>query len=141
MGNLSFTYGTSSTQTASVTANITTGGSSSTKTVTYSVSYDGDDAFTLSMVATRTGTPPAVYSVLFKYDDVVGDSTQSTLGHPTYIDCDLGEVYKIENGSFISMNHVTDLGSYLPVLSTGSNSIEYDNTFTDVQIIPRWWLL
>ena len=69
------------------------------------------------------------------------DSTVSTLGNPTYIDCDLGEVYKIENGSFISLNRLTDLGSDLPVLSSGNNLIEMDNTFTDVKIIPRWWIL
>ena len=65
----------------------------------------------------------------------------STLGNPTYIDCELGEVYKIENGSLISLNRLTDLGSNLPVLSPGENEITFDNTFTSVEIIPHWWVV
>lgn len=70
-----------------------------------------------------------------------GISTKNSLGNPTYIDCDLGEVYKIENDSYISLNHLTDLGSNLPILSPGENEITFDNTFTSVEIIPHWWVV
>ena len=76
-----------------------------------------------------------------KHGIVKADSTVSALGDPTYIDCDLGEVYKIDSGSLISLNAYVDLGSDLPVLAPGNNLIEYDNTFTSVKIIPRWWLV
>lgn len=71
--------------------------------------------------------------------DVVADSTISILGHPTYIDCDLGEAYMIKDGSTISLNQYIDLGSDLPVLASGENEITFDNTITNLDVIPRWW--
>ena len=69
------------------------------------------------------------------------NSTKSALGNPTYIDCDLGECYKIENGEVIDLNAYIDLGSDLPVMKPGSNDISFDNTVTSLQIVPRWWVL
>lgn len=66
-------------------------------------------------------------------------STQSVLGNPLYLDCDLGEAYKIEGGTVISINQHVDLGSKLPTLSPGSNEVTFDNTITDLKITPRWW--
>ena len=66
-------------------------------------------------------------------------STASALGNPTYIDCDIGEAYKIVNNNIISLNHVIDLGSKLPTLMPGSNEFTYDNTYTEVKVTPRWW--
>lgn len=71
----------------------------------------------------------------------VEDSTVSILGTPTYIDCDLGEAYKIENNEMIDLNAYIDLGSDLPKLSPGSNAVTYDNTITDFKIVPNWWQL
>jgi phage-related protein len=68
-----------------------------------------------------------------------GDSSVSLLGEPTYIDCDLGEAYKIEDGSIISLNQYIDLGSDLPVLASGENEVTFDNTVTDLKMKPRWW--
>lgn len=66
-------------------------------------------------------------------------STQSVLGNPLYLDCDLGEAYKIEGGTVIGINQHVDLGSKLPTLAPGSNTITFDNTVTDLKITPRWW--
>ena len=66
-------------------------------------------------------------------------STATILGHPTYIDCELGEAYKIENDGLISLNRYIDLGSDLPVLTAGVNTFTYDNTITDLKVTPRWW--
>ena len=66
-------------------------------------------------------------------------STASPLGNPTYIDCDLGEAYKIEDGEFLSLNKYIDLGSDLPVLAVGLSEITFDNTITEVKVTPRWW--
>lgn len=68
-------------------------------------------------------------------------SSVNLLGHPTFIDCDLGEVYKTENDKVISLNRYVDLGSDLPKLSTGANTVTFDNTVTSFKIIPRWWIL
>ena len=70
---------------------------------------------------------------------VTAVSTASILGHPTYIDCELGEAYKIENDGLISLNRYIDLGSDLPVLTAGVNTFTYDNTITDLKVTPRWW--
>ena len=69
---------------------------------------------------------------------VVGDSTVSVLGSPTIIDCDLGEAYKYA-GSPISLNRYVDLGSDLPILAPGKNEITYDDTITQLRIVPNWW--
>ena len=68
-------------------------------------------------------------------------STVSLLGNPTYIDCDLGECYKIESGGVVSLDKYIDLGSELPTFAPGSNEITFDNTFTDIKIKPRWWIV
>ena len=72
---------------------------------------------------------------------VVEDSTKSYLGNPTYIDCDLGEAYRIDSDEVILLNRYIMLGSELPSLAPGGNSFALDNTITDLQIIPRWWQL
>lgn len=66
-------------------------------------------------------------------------STQTLLGHPTYIDCDLGEAYKVVDGTPVSLNGYIDLGSKLPELSPGANTITFDNTITDLKVVPHWW--
>ena len=70
---------------------------------------------------------------------VTAVSTQTLLGHPTYIDCDLGEAYKLVDGTPVSLNGYIDLGSKLPELSPGANTITFDNTITDLKVVPHWW--
>jgi len=66
-------------------------------------------------------------------------STQSILGSPLYVDCDLGVAYKYEGGTVVSIDQHVDLGSNLPTLGPGENPIAYDVTVTDLKITPRWW--
>lgn len=68
-------------------------------------------------------------------------STKTYLGDPTYIDCDLGECYAIENGTVIDLNAYVDLGSDLPKLAPGANEITFDNTITSLKVTPGWWQL
>lgn len=72
---------------------------------------------------------------------ITATSTQSVLGNPTYIDCDIGEAYKIVNGNVISLNRYIELGSQLPVLVPGSNTVHRNSTSTPTSILvtPRWW--
>ena len=75
-----------------------------------------------------------------RYDDIIGHSTKSMLGNPTYIDCDIGECYMINSDDeIVSLNHKIDLGSDLPKLSSGTNTFTYDNTVTELKVTPRWW--
>ena len=45
----------------------------------------------------------------------------------------------IENDEIIDLNGYIDLGSDLPTLGVGANTITFDNTFTQINVIPRWW--
>lgn len=71
--------------------------------------------------------------------NIAVNSTASILGNPTYIDCEIGEVYKIQSSDIISLNAYADLGSDLPKLASGSNTVTFNNTFTEVKLAPRWW--
>lgn len=88
-----------------------------------------------------SSTPSNYYSVRpsISASAFVGISTQSVLGNPTYIDCDLGEAYKIIDGRMFQLNRYIDLGSKLPELSPGENDIEVDGGITSLEIVPRWW--
>ena len=66
-------------------------------------------------------------------------STATTYGHPTMIDCETGETYTIQNGVAMSLGRYVSLGSELPTLASGTNTIIYDNTITLLKIAPRWW--
>lgn len=68
-------------------------------------------------------------------------STATSYGHPTIIDCDLGEAYTENNGNVSSLNAYIDLGSDLPVLAPGANTFTFDNTITSLKVIPRWFIL
>ena len=66
------------------------------------------------------------------------DSTVSVLGQ-LYIDLDIGECYRIENGEYISINTATTLPAELPTLKPGDNIITYGEDFTSFKITPRYW--
>lgn len=57
----------------------------------------------------------------------------------TYIDCEIGEAYYIENGTIVSANNSVSLPASLPELKAGLNDITYDDTITELKIEPRWW--
>ena len=112
-----------------------------TQTITYTAATN---TITVSVSGTASGSVTATYGV---DNDTIGelsiyaDSTVSILGNPTYVDCDLGEAYKIENDEYISLNRYIDLGSDLPRLAPGANAFEIDNTITDLKVVPRWWIV
>lgn len=117
---------------------------------TITASYD---AATQTIEITQMGTATGAGANRFKFTytqnaserSVVGpvviDSTLTYLGDPTYIDCDLGDAYKIKDGTYISLNSYIDLGSDLPVLASGNNPVTMDNTITELKIVPRYWIL
>ena len=128
--------------TATVSMTTTNNGVSqtSTRTIDVTLRFAFMSSGAIYIRATYTGQGGYVYKKLFfGWADVSTDSTQSVLGNPTYIDCDLGEAYKLEGGVPVSLNAYIDLGSNLPKLAPGSNTVTYDNTYTEVKVIPRWW--
>lgn len=148
---LTFTAGTSKTVTNTATASLrmSKGGQVSdmivtcTQTITYTPNYSSTQSrirIQCSLSFSSSGKLEAsFYTSSSKTGDITVHSTQSLLGHPTYIDCDLGEAYKITSGVYVSLNSKINLGSKLPTLASGSNTVTYDNTITSVKITPRWW--
>lgn len=109
-------------------------------TVTTAVTYDGAGTirFTASVVSVDT-TDVTVKSISGNAPNFYGTSTKNPIAGTAYIDLDIGEAYVIEDGAIVGINNIVDLPVALPVLKPGSNTIEYGNTFTGFDIIPRWW--
>lgn len=113
-----------------------------TLSVTGSIAYtysSGIHSIVFQVTATRTSGDYLPQGAWINGGKVVVNSTLSILGNPTYIDCDIGEAYRIVNGAPVSLNSKVALGSDLPVLAPGSNKITFNNTITDLKIAPRWW--
>lgn len=85
--------------------------------------------------------PMTMDSWILNYGALTVESTKTYLGDPTYIDCELGECYAINNGTVIDLNSYVDLGSDLPKLAPGTNTITFDNTITELKLTPGWWQL
>ena len=103
--------------------------------------YDGDKTVTFWSAGLKLSTVTWYDDSTKKieYPQVTGNSTQDvSLGH-IYIDCDLGDAYKIESGGAVSLNRYIDLGSDLPKLASGVNEVTYDDTITELTVTPRWW--
>lgn len=67
------------------------------------------------------------------------DSTVFILGDPTYLDCELGEAYMIEDGEIVSLNKHIDMGSRLPKLVPGETEFSLSSNITECKVTPRWW--
>ncbi|MBR3279326.1 MAG: phage tail family protein [Lachnospiraceae bacterium] len=135
-----FVYGTAKTLTCSAEYRY-----SVTSLVAYfekvdvTIAYDGDDSVTVTI--SRSGTLEANttrYRSRLNFPTMYGDSSKPNAA-PIFIDCDLGEAYIVENGVYRSLNQYIDLGSELPKLASGSNTVTFDNTITQLKITPRWW--
>lgn len=119
-------------------------------TVDYSyvqtINYDAStDQITVQITWSATSSSSSIHPSSTKDMRTVkkvyatADATTSGLGHPTYIDCDIGEAYMIKNDEIVSLNQQIDLGSDLPTLPPGTTEITFDNTVTELKITPRWW--
>lgn len=114
-----------------------------TMTVTTEVAYSiYNNVHRYMFLLRNSGLPTALdtnYSSPSTLGKMIGDSTVSILGNPTYIDCDIGTAYKIVNNEIVDLNSYIELGSDLPKLSVGTNKFTYDNTVTELKVAPRWW--
>lgn len=135
-----FNYGTSETATNTFTISAVVGGSTKTFTLTANVIYNGSNNIKInSTVGTMpTGWTKGVEPV--RIGNVIWlDSTKSTLIPPIYIDCEIGEAYVINNGVVQSINNSVTMPGNLPKLASGSTTVTFDNTITQLKIAPRWW--
>ena len=133
-------YRTAETHDKVIRIDFTNGSHSASLTITMSVTNTATGNLTFR-ISTNTNTYLAKKNIGVSFSSLTLDSTKSVLGEPTYIDCDLGEAYKIVDGELISLNSYIDLGSDLPVLAPGTNEITYSGNITNLAITPRWRLL
>ena len=117
----------------------TDGDTTATISVRLSTYYNSSNEHQYVSVSIISHSPIKGVSATVSVPSVYVNSTISLLGHPTYIDCDLGEAYKYEGTSVISLNRYIDLGSDLPKLASGENEVTFDNTVTELKVHPRWW--
>ena len=136
-------YGTPKTETNNVSATVVLkySGTDYTSVITaqQQIVYTGQSGIYFNHTVTKSGGKATASKVGNGYADITGESSVSLLGNPTYIDCDLGEAYKYAGGVPISLNKYIDLGSDLPKLASGTNTITFDNTVTELKVAPRWW--
>ncbi len=143
--NVEFVAGTSGTISNTVTARYVYIEGFDTRTaiftITQTIQYNASaKTITVNVSTSATaysGTPIGTNTT--STITIVEDSTVSALGNPTYIDCEIGEAYMIKNGDIVSCNQAVALGSDLPKLAPGANTITFDNTVTELKIHPRWW--
>jgi phage-related protein len=112
-------------------------------TFTVGVDYDGSHTLTISY---GVAVVPLITGVVRSgsYSDIgeiVGNSSKQTFSGQVIIDSETGDAYRIEDGTYISLNKYIQLGAQLPTLRPGANIITYDDTITSLNIAPRWWRL
>lgn len=104
--------------------------------------YDGASSLLFYVAQYAAEHDPFDYSTdSITASSVIANSSQSALGHPTYIDFDIGEAWHEDSGSVVSLNNTVQIPANLPTLAVGNNLIAYDSTITDLKLIPRWWIV
>lgn len=74
----------------------------------------------------------------------VGETTITIGGNGSqmYLDCDLCEAWSESGGVITNRNDdVTMSGPDFPSLPPGGSVISADNTFTQILVTPRWWII
>ena len=148
MPTLTFTAGTS--QTIANDTSVTGAVQNNTYTisvlchaqVTYNAST-GLISFGTSGSGTTTHQGASVVAYLnssaSKHGVITANSSVLYTTDTTYIDLDIGECYVLDNNVATSVNDLVSLPTELITLVPGTNTIVFDNTFTKVDIVPRWW--
>lgn len=133
--------GTNVTVSASAFLTLTLNGTTYNGSVTVALQYSGS-ANTIGMTIARSGMPTTTdvyYDPYYKHPAYYGDSTKLIAPTPMYLDLDIGEAYGVVNGEVVSFNNIVSLPAELPKLKAGNNTITFDNTVTDLKVVPRWW--
>lgn len=111
-----------------------------TATFTITTAYDGDDTITISASVSTSGTDDNLsYGYTYEQRGYLGMSSKIILPSPAYIDLENGEAYGTIDGQTVSVNSLIVMPPELPVLKSGNNTITFDNTFTKLEVVPRWW--
>lgn len=143
--SVSFEKGTNQTVSGTVTLEFTyskTGQATTTKRKTFTISLAyvvANSTMALSLSNDGTTIDPDQSIRAYYNPQYAGISTKSALPSPLYVDLDIGEAYGEIDGEIISLNDNATIPSDLPKLSSGANTITFDNTITELKVIPRWW--
>ena len=143
-----YSFGTPSSNTLRFDLDVATnGGDTGHYRVEVTTSYDGNRE--LEIRANISASPNNAFYIddpqiaLNGFPSLVLHSSAATYGNPTYIDCELGEAYAIEQigdaDYYKPLNDYIALGANLPALKPGSNTITFANTIVSLKIVPRWW--
>ena len=143
-----YSFGTPSSNTLRFDLDVATnGGDTGHYHVEATASYDGNRKF--EMRANISASPNNAFYIdspqmaLSGIPSLVLHSSAATYGNPTYIDCELGEAYAIEQiggkDYYKPLNDYIALGTNLPFLKSGVNTITFANTIFDLKVTPRWW--
>ena len=135
----SFTKGTTKTVTKTASLTLTTGGTTYNKTVTLEMGLNSSTQLTVDWRFNAGGV--TIEKEDRQYTDLVvtGDSTVYSLTGDLYVDLDIGEAYRVQNGVYSSINNYVNIGGELPTLPPGNSTITYSNTVSNFKITPRWW--
>lgn len=134
-----FTFGTAKDVTKSVNIELSIGGQSYTQTLTMTMSYAGFTQIQVEWTATLTSGVSVTSAESLSNYVGYADSSVNSLTGDLYIDLDIGEAYRMQNGVAVSINNFVNLGGELPTLPPGSTTITFDNTISNVEITPRYW--
>lgn len=111
-----------------------------TVTTVLTTTYNGQSTITMSASVNTSGYDSNLsFSYTYNQRGYSGTSSKIVLPSPCYIDLDNGEAYGMIDGQTVSVNNLIIMPPELPVLKSGSNTITFDNTFTQLEIVPRWW--
>lgn len=142
-----FNKGTSDTKT--VTVDISASLKSNGAPVSYTGSYDIEfiynsayDRIRIIRTLTTPNLPQNIYTQVSNgttIASIYGYSTRLVVSDTIYIDLEIGEAYGNSGGVISNLNNIVMIPSELPTLASGANTITYDNTFTQFDIVPRWW--
>lgn len=100
------------------------------------VVYDGNQTITL-YASTKSDDTLWTYTQTGFLGQINGYSTV-IIDDDVIIDLDIGEAY-FDDASHTSANYSVSIPAELLTLAPGANVISFDNTFTKMEITPRWW--
>ena len=110
----------------------------SNDSLTLSAYYNGGSLITYTFTMTYNGDQAAANSPDIKVNSVTVNSTY-TPTQAIFIDLDIGEAYSKYLTDIFSRNRDVVLPAQLPTIATGSSTVTFDGTFSQVKITPRWW--
>lgn len=144
LGAVTFTFGTPATYTNTITFDVTyipTGGTSTTTTgsLTITVAYDGANSFSFTEPTGPSIGGGTWHNKSYKRQAIIGVSSKLPIEGTMWFDLDIGDAWTEIGGAIVSVNNSVSFGADLPTLKSGENTVTYDNTVTQLKLVPRWW--